>query len=65
MNESVFVRGGWHKSRYSDTGGQCVEVAETTAGALVCDTQNRKAGCLAFPSAEWAALLHDIRSGDM
>ncbi|MFE6450918.1 DUF397 domain-containing protein [Nocardiopsis dassonvillei] len=47
----------WHKSSYSNTGGQCVEVRETPQGADVRDTVNRAAGHLAFPASEWAALL--------
>jgi hypothetical protein len=47
----------WHKSSYSNTSGQCVEVRETPAGADVRDTQNRDAATLSFPAAEWQALL--------
>lgn len=51
----------WHKSSYSQNGGQCVEVRERQDGALVRDTQNRDRGLLSFPSAEWAAFLHDVK----
>ncbi|WP_017579885.1 DUF397 domain-containing protein [Nocardiopsis valliformis] len=51
----------WHKSSYSNTGGQCVEVRETPAGADVRDTQNRSAATLSFPVAEWRALLDTER----
>lgn len=48
---------GWHKSSYSDSGSQCVEVRETPHGADVRDTVNRDAGHLSFSAAEWHALL--------
>ncbi|MBE2999536.1 DUF397 domain-containing protein [Nocardiopsis sp. HNM0947] len=51
---------GWHKSSYSNTGSQCVEVRETSDGAHVRDTVNRDAGHLTFPAAEWTALLRGI-----
>jgi len=48
----------FRKSSYS--GGQtqdCVEVAEFSEGAAIRDTQHRELGHLAFPTAEWHALL--------
>lgn len=47
----------WHKSSYSQNGGQCVEVREHSGGADVRDTVNRSGAVLSFPSAEWRALL--------
>jgi hypothetical protein len=52
----------WHKSTYSNTGGNCVEVREHATGADVRDTQNRDAGHLTVPRAEWAALVAGVRS---
>ncbi|MBV2364411.1 DUF397 domain-containing protein [Streptomonospora nanhaiensis] len=50
----------WKTSSYSQNGGQCVEARVGDNGAtLVRDTQNREAGTLAFPAAEWAAFLAD------
>jgi hypothetical protein len=46
----------FHKSSYSSTSGQCVEVSEGR-DTLVRDTQNRDKATLAFPASEWAALL--------
>lgn len=48
----------FRKSSYS--GGQtqdCVEVADTPGLSAVRDTKRRQDGHLAFPSAEWSALL--------
>ena len=48
---------GWHTSSYSVNGSQCVEVCETTEGALVRDSVNPELGHLAFPADQWTALL--------
>ncbi|GAB3717605.1 DUF397 domain-containing protein [Nocardiopsis oceani] len=47
----------FRKSSYSGSQGNCVEVADSSRGAAVRDTQNRESGHLAFGPAEWAALL--------
>ncbi|WP_083903374.1 DUF397 domain-containing protein [Nocardiopsis alkaliphila] len=47
----------WHKSSYSQNGGQCVEAREGAHGADVRDTQNREAGHLTFDHVEWLAAL--------
>jgi hypothetical protein len=49
----------WHKSTYSESGANCVEVAEGPM-TLVRDTQNRELGALAVPAQEWIALLRGI-----
>ncbi|WP_082376753.1 DUF397 domain-containing protein [Nocardiopsis sp. NRRL B-16309] len=46
----------WHKSSYSPSGGDCVEVAEG-ATTLVRDTKHRDLGHLEFDPVEWAALV--------
>lgn len=47
----------FHKSSYSATAQECVEVAEFPGGAAVRDTQNRDARALRFSVPEWRALL--------
>lgn len=48
----------FRKSSYSSAKGQdCVEVVDAPGASAVRDTQNREAGYLSFPSAEWVALL--------
>ncbi|QRN79929.1 MAG: DUF397 domain-containing protein [Nocardiopsis sp. BM-2018] len=46
----------FHKSSYSSSGGNCVDVREGQ-DTLVRDTQNRGAATLSFTSAECRALL--------
>lgn len=46
----------WHKSSYSTSGANCVEVAEGSE-TRVRDTQNRELGHLSFSANEWDALL--------
>ncbi|WP_408648662.1 DUF397 domain-containing protein [Streptomonospora mangrovi] len=55
----------WHKSRYSAGAENCVEVREHAAGADIRDTQNRDAGHLGVPSAEWAAFLVAVKSAEL
>lgn len=58
MDELIF-----RKSSYSGSTTQnCVEVADLPVGAAVRDTQHRHEGHLAFPAAEWRALLSGVRS---
>lgn len=53
----------WHKSSYSNsTGGECVEVAETSRTVLVRDTQHRELGHLDFAPDAWSAFLHTVKA---
>lgn len=54
----------FHKSSYSGTSSNCVEVADLGARSAVRDTQNRNQGVLFFPSPEWRAFL-DTTKGDL
>lgn len=54
----------FRKSSYSGPKTEnCVEVADTGAGAAVRDTQNREVGHVEFPAAEWRAFLDEVKSG--
>ncbi|PSK89924.1 uncharacterized protein DUF397 [Murinocardiopsis flavida] len=60
MNE--IPPGIWRKSSYSGSqGGNCVEVADTPGFSAVRDTQNRQAGHIVAPSAQWAALVAAVK----
>jgi hypothetical protein len=53
----------WHKSSYSNqTGGHCVEVAETPRSVLIRDTQSRDSGYLSFSAAAWTAFLQNVKA---
>ncbi|MFE1103530.1 DUF397 domain-containing protein [Nocardiopsis alba] len=51
----------FHKSSYSGSAGNCVEVADTPGASAVRDSQNPASGHLTFSSSEWAALLTTAR----
>ncbi|MEY9211949.1 DUF397 domain-containing protein [Thermobifida halotolerans] len=54
----------WHKSSYSnESGGACVEVAETPEAVLVRDTQHRDLGHLGFAPKAWAEFLTVLKAG--
>ncbi|MUL41739.1 DUF397 domain-containing protein [Streptomonospora sp. PA3] len=56
----------WHKSSYSNAESNCVEMAITTCGGgALRDTQNRGAGFIALPSAEWTAFLRAVKSAEL
>ncbi|MFC3994329.1 DUF397 domain-containing protein [Nocardiopsis sediminis] len=49
----------WHKSSYSESYANCVEVAEGSV-TRIRDTQHRGAAVLAVPAGEWVALIADL-----
>lgn len=49
----------WHKSSYSSSTGECVEVSEGRE-THIRDTQNRELGHLSMSPAEWAALIRTV-----
>lgn len=55
----------FYKSSYSASVNECVEVAQTRAGAAMRDTQHRYLGHLEFSSTEWQALLAGVKIGEL
>lgn len=56
----------FRKSTYSGNRQDCVEVARhPKVGVALRDTQNRAAGHLSFPTAEWRAFLADVQAGEL
>ncbi|MEC3917923.1 DUF397 domain-containing protein [Nocardia sp. CDC160] len=54
----------WFKSTYSESGGQCVEVAFLANGkTAVRDSKNPTGPALAFAGAEWDSFTAAIRAG--
>jgi hypothetical protein len=55
----------WRKSRHSNPSGNCVEIAELTAGRVaIRDSRHPDGPALIFTQAEWAAFLRDVRDGE-
>jgi hypothetical protein len=53
----------WFKSSYSESNGQCVEVAFLDGGLVgVRDSKNPTGPALAFTPAEWAAFTAGINN---
>jgi hypothetical protein len=56
----------WRKSSYSGgNGGNCVEVADTSTGAAVRDTQNRHLGHLEASRGEWNDFLWALKADQL
>jgi hypothetical protein len=56
----------WHKSTYSNNGGNCVEVAENQPGAVaVRDSRDPAGPSLIFTPSGWADLLTSVRDGGL
>jgi Domain of unknown function (DUF397) len=58
------LTGPWHKSSYCDTGGQCVEVAQSGKSWLVRDSKDSAGPSLAFTAEAWAMFIRDIKDGN-
>ncbi|MFJ4655386.1 DUF397 domain-containing protein [Nocardia sp. NPDC088792] len=54
----------WFKSTYSETSGQCVEVAFLEGGAVgVRDSKNADGPALVFTAVQWHAFTAGVRDG--
>lgn len=54
----------WKKSTFSESGGECVEVAMTQGGVLVRDSKNPAGPVLWFTRLEWIAFLYGVLAGE-
>lgn len=56
----------WVKSSYSgDNGGNCIEIAPGTPGAVpVRDSKDPHGPTLVFPAAEWSSFVAAIKNGN-
>ncbi|HEY3689301.1 MAG TPA: DUF397 domain-containing protein [Pseudonocardiaceae bacterium] len=59
MNEGLV----WRKSCHSGDEGNCVEVADLSAGRAVRDSKNPASGHLTFSRDQWAAFTAGVRNG--
>jgi hypothetical protein len=54
----------WRKSSYSNNGGECVEVAPASSGAVVIrDSKNPTGPTLKLTATEWRTFLRAVKSG--
>lgn len=53
----------WHKSSYSNSFSNCVEVNEDGAVVEVRDTKDRSGSVLKFSPAEWSAFVAAVKAG--
>jgi hypothetical protein len=65
MSDTIYI--GWHKSSFSNSSGNCVEVASGMTGLVaVRDTKESGRGpILEFAPGTWREFLADIRSGKL
>ncbi|GAA0915369.1 hypothetical protein GCM10009560_09630 [Nonomuraea longicatena] len=55
----------WRKSRFSNNGGDCVEVASNLPGVVgVRDSKDPTGPALIFTPSEWSAFLRGAKSGE-
>ncbi len=63
MEPSKFTN--WRKSRRSDAGDNCVEIAFAADGAVgMRDSKNPTGPVLTFTTAEWEAFTGGLRDGE-
>ncbi|MFB4318526.1 DUF397 domain-containing protein [Actinomadura sp. 21ATH] len=53
----------WRKSRHSNNGGSCVEMASFDGACLARDSKDPDGPVLAFTPDAWHGLVHDIKHG--
>lgn len=55
----------WHKSTYSNSHGNCVEVSYMPNGnVLVRDSKDTDGPCLVFTPGEWAAFTDGVKDNE-
>lgn len=56
---------GWVKSSYSQSGGECIEVAPSFAGVMpVRDSKDPEGPALVFPATAFAAFVAGVKAGE-
>ena len=55
----------WRKSSYSDSGQNCVELADVGASIFVRDSKRPDDGPLAFNRTELSALIDAAKAGEL
>lgn len=65
MHQPGMSRAVWRKSKRSNNGGNCVEVADLQSGIGVRDSKAPDAGRLTLSRDGWAALTARAKNGDL
>jgi hypothetical protein len=53
----------WRKSSWSDTGGNCVEIAQAGSIFAVRDSKHPRGGRLGFSPQAWTAFTRRLKHG--
>ena len=62
MNEQGESSPAWHKSSYSGSGADCIEVADNLPGFIaVRDSKNADGPKLTFALAEWVGFMSQLK----
>lgn len=66
MSHSVDLTGAtWFKSSHSQSGGQCIEVADCFPGSVpVRDSKDPEGPALIFPAVAFAAFVGAVKAGE-
>ncbi|MDH6114487.1 hypothetical protein P3T36_000887 [Kitasatospora sp. MAP12-15] len=65
MTHVDLIDAAWFKSSYSQSGGQCIEVAPGFTGVMpVRDSKDPSGPALVFPAAAFAAFVDGVKAGD-
>ena len=64
MTDAESADGVWRKSRASQPGGNCVEVALGDEAVRIRHSQDPSGALLSFTHAEWRAFLMGARNGE-
>jgi hypothetical protein len=55
--------GGWHKSTYSGSSNNCVEVRASHPGRIAVRDSKNPHTTLTFTASQWQAFTHRIKTG--
>ena len=63
IDDMSLSRAAWRKSKHSNNGGDCVEVAGTGSAVAVRDSKNPDGPALAFTPGQWHTFTAKLTAG--